>query len=375
MTLASEHPHDRLLFDLVSTPSVSGDEADAAGVFVFHGEQLGLCAHIDVVGNAIAEAGDPEASRTIVLLGHIDTVPGEIPVRAEDGVLHGRGAVDAKGPLAAMLAAAAGAAEHREIAPGVRVLVVGAVGEETTESPGARALARSIRPDACIIGEPSGWDGVTLGYKGRLVARAEVSRSSAHTAGPEESAGDRLLRWWASVRAVVDGMNQDRGGEAMFDQIQASVRAMAGEDDGLRESASLLVGFRLPEWTSPAELEVLLREFGDGIDLEARGHERAHVTDRNDAVVRALTSAIRAEGGRARPKRKTGTSDLNVVAPVWNCPIAAYGSGDSSLDHTPDERLDLAEYHRSVRVLRRAIATLSDEISRSRDASAAGVCS
>ena len=43
----------------------------------------------------------------IVLLGHIDTVPGEIPVRVEDGVLHGRGSVDAKGPLATFVAAAA----------------------------------------------------------------------------------------------------------------------------------------------------------------------------------------------------------------------------------------------------------------------------
>jgi LysW-gamma-L-lysine carboxypeptidase len=48
---------------------------------------------------------------------------------------------------------------------------------------------------------------------------------------------------------------------------------------------------------------------------------------------------------------KTGTSDMNVVAPVWRCPIVAYGPGDSALDHTPNEHLDLDEYWKAVNVL------------------------
>jgi LysW-gamma-L-lysine carboxypeptidase len=36
---------------------------------------------------------------------------------------------------------------------------------------------------------------------------------------------------------------------------------------------------------------------------------------------------------------------------VWDCPIIAYGPGDSSLDHTPDEHLPLVEYEQAVRVL------------------------
>src|SRR6185295_6779187 len=68
-------------------------------------------AFVDDAGNAVGEIGDSDAPRTVVLLGHIDTVPGSIPVRIEstaDGeVLYGRGSVDAKGPLAAFAAAAA----------------------------------------------------------------------------------------------------------------------------------------------------------------------------------------------------------------------------------------------------------------------------
>ena len=74
--------------------------------------------------------------------------------------------------------------------------------------------------------------------------------------------------------------------------------------------------------------------------------------------MRALLRAIRAEGGRPRFKLKTGTSDMNVVGPAWGCPIVAYGPGDSSLDHTPDEHIDAREFRRSVRVLARALETL-----------------
>jgi LysW-gamma-L-lysine carboxypeptidase len=52
---------------------------------------------------------------------------------------------------------------------------------------------------------------------------------------------------------------------------------------------------------------------------------------------------------------KTGTSDMNVVAPVWKCPIVAYGPGDSSLDHTPDEHLELDEYWKAVQVLEQTL--------------------
>ena len=42
---------------------------------------------------------------------------------------------------------------------------------------------------------------------------------------------------------------------------------------------------------------------------------------------------------------------MNVVAPVWNCPIVAYGPGDSRLDHTPHEHLDLGEYLQAIEFL------------------------
>ena len=74
---------------------------------------------------------------------------------------------------------------------------------------------------------------------------------------------------------------------------------------------------------------------------------------RDSVLARALRVAIRQAGGTPVFKLKTGTSDMNVVAPHWNAPTLAYGPGDSRLDHTPEERLDLAEYDRAVAVLTR----------------------
>ena len=49
---------------------------------------------------------------------------------------------------------------------------------------------------------------------------------------------------------------------------------------------------------------------------------------------------------------------MNVVGPVWNCPILAYGPGDSALDHTPEEHLDLDEYLSAIEVLAEVLSRL-----------------
>jgi LysW-gamma-L-lysine carboxypeptidase len=49
---------------------------------------------------------------------------------------------------------------------------------------------------------------------------------------------------------------------------------------------------------------------------------------------------------------------MNTVGPVWVCPIVAYGPGDSSLDHTPDEHIDVREFRWGINVLARALETL-----------------
>jgi LysW-gamma-L-lysine carboxypeptidase len=348
-----------LLREIVATPSLSRREGDVAAALVRRMRAMGLRARVDETGNAVGVRGDDDAPRTIVLLGHMDTVPGDIPVRIEEGVLHGRGAVDAKGPLAACVVAAA----RCELPEGVRLVVAGAVEEETATSRGARAIARAYSPEACIIAEPSGVDGVTIGYKGRVVVRAAFEQENAHTAGPGGSAMDRLHAWWSRVLANVRAVNAERGAEAgVFDQVQATIREWEHRQDGMRDGAVLVGAFRLPTWIGSSRMIELCNEADPSgrIGLRFEGREEAVRSPRTDRAAIALADAIRARGRRPVLKVKTGTCDMNVVGPVWRCDIVAYGPGDSSLDHTPQERVVIAEYLESIRVLTLALEGLAE---------------
>ena len=84
-----------LLRELVSIASPSTQEQAASAYLVDAMRARGYDeAFVDTAGNAVGIWGRGE--REIVLLGHIDTVPGHIPVRQEGDLLYGRGSVDAK---------------------------------------------------------------------------------------------------------------------------------------------------------------------------------------------------------------------------------------------------------------------------------------
>jgi LysW-gamma-L-lysine carboxypeptidase len=95
--------------------------------------------------------------------------------------------------------------------------------------------------------------------------------------------------------------------------------------------------------------------------LRFRGHEKAWRGDRNNVLVRSFLAGLRTveTSQKLGFVLKTGTSDMNVVGPVWQCPIVAYGPGDSSLDHTPNEHLSLNEYWSAVQVLEQTLTAFS----------------
>ncbi len=340
-----------LLVGLVEQPSLSGAEATAVAFLVEQLNSMGFEATIDTAGNAVGHIG--EGPQQVVLLGHIDTVPGEIPVRRDGDLLYGRGTVDAKGPLAAFVAAAAQGAPA-----GLQLTVIAAVGEEAA-SPGATYVRDHYpRPDFLIIGEPSRWDRVTLGYKGSAWYNFEIERPATHTAGAESSACEQAVELWQAVQAWGEETNDGRQG--VFNNVTPTLRAMNSNSDGLTESAQLRIGFRLPPSMSPAELDSQVRNvFSEKASIiSVRGAVPAYRAGKNNALVRAALAAIRAEGGEPGFVLKSGTSDMNIVAPGWECPVIAYGPGNSHFDHTPDEHIDITEYLKSIRVLRNMLAGL-----------------
>ncbi len=388
-----------LLEGLVAIPSLSRHEADAARWLAAQMAALGYDrAGVDEAGNAVGEIGPVDAPRTLVLLGHIDTVPGNIPVRiestAQGGVLYGRGSVDAKGPLATFVAAAARAGSASARDANLRVVVVGAVEEEAATSKGARFIAsrfdgvREPMPVACVIGEPSHWHRVTLGYKGRLLLDLTATQPMAHTAGPDASVATVVVNMWNWVTARAEDINIGR--DKAFDQLSPSLRRFITSTTGeMMDTVDAQFAWRLPlgvdaealvaglvAWSgdhvgaAPSSLNASQVITGQPVTLDGtrtrimfqfRGWEKPWRGDRQNALVRSFLTAIRTVDPAAQPGFlvKTGTSDMNVVGPLWQCPIVAYGPGDSALDHTPNEHLSLDEYWRAVNVMEAMLRTFA----------------
>ncbi|MFN8376392.1 MAG: [LysW]-lysine hydrolase [Anaerolineae bacterium] len=345
-----------LLFELVRRYSPSTREHEAVRYLTDWMTINGMIATVDAAGNACGTKGDDDAPNTLMLLGHIDTVQGEIPVRIEEGVLYGRGSVDAKGSLCAFAEATAQAS----VPQGWRVVVVGAVEEECATSKGARAVRDAHNPTLCIIGEPSGARRLTLGYKGRLLVDYTLSRPVAHTARPEATVGAIGAALWQDVLHWSE--TQNTGVERYFDQVMPSLRAINTTTDHFQETLTMTMGFRLPPRVSPEQTQAAVESFVAEGELKCYSAEYAYQGDKNNALVRGMLAAVRGQGGRPDFVLKTGTSDMNVVGVKWKCPIIAYGPGDSNLDHTPNEHLPLDEYQLAVTTLRHLIEHLPDSL-------------
>ena len=372
----------KTLIGLVERYSPSGDESAAVNWLVEHFKDLGYTQSLrDDVGNAVGVMGT--GTRQIVLLGHIDTVPGEIKVGViskdaviarhavtkqshqiverllrsarNDAILFGRGSVDAKGPLAAFVDAVAAVGP----VDGWQFVVIGAIDEER-DSVGARYAVDQYRPEFAIIGEPSQWDRVTLGYKGSAWAEVIVTQSMAHTAGEAQSAPEIAVEIWDQITTWAAAFNAER--ERKFDQITPTLRGFSSSEDGFKVTATLQIGVRLPVGFDPPDWYEKLKGWATatGAELHPKGFPiPAYLAERNSALVRAFLGGIRSVGGKPGFVVKTGTADLNIVAPVWGCPAVAYGPGDSSLDHTPGEHILLDEYRQAVKILQAVLERLA----------------
>jgi [amino group carrier protein]-lysine/ornithine hydrolase len=337
---------------LVSHYSPSGGEHSAVEWLVERMKALGYNgAFIDEAGNAVGVMGT--GNKQVVLMGHIDTVPGEIKVEQCSNLLYGRGAVDAKGPLACFVDSVA----KIGVKDGWQFIVIGAV-EEERDSQGARFVVNQYNPDFAIIGEPNQWDRIALGYKGSAWANVTIKRGQVHTASGEETAAEAVVDAWLNIKGYVDAFNADK--QKAFDKLLLTLRGMESDSNDFEQWACLKIGVRLPLDVSPDAWYAKLGEIVGVAQVERTGFPiLAWRCEKNTRLVRSFLSGIRAQGGEPRFVYKTGTADLNIVAPVWKCSAVVYGPGDSDLDHTPDEHIDLADYRKAVDVLTDVLRNLS----------------
>ena len=318
--------------------------------------------HTDDVGNLIATKGS--GSPKILLCGHMDTVPGRVRVRKEGDSLFGRGSSDAKGPLIAMLFAAASVKEESGT-----VIFVGAVDEEGNAT-GIKNLVKN-RPDVdyAIFGEPSGTKQITIAYKGRIAINLKINvQDSAHASAPwlAKNAIEETGIFVNEIKRILESGQENKKKGMLLTATLTEIKGGASHNITPKECDSTL-DIRIPvdmncnmveEKISTAVNEIAGRQgveaFYSIID-ETEPFEAPH----NSPLVRALTlGVIDIEKSRPMLIRKTGTGDMNVIGSQLKIPVVTFGPGDPHAAHTIDEKISIDEFLRGIEVLKRTISHL-----------------
>jgi [amino group carrier protein]-lysine/ornithine hydrolase len=332
-----------LLRGMLEIPSPSHREMALGRYLARSMRTLGFTSDFDMAGNVIGEIGSADRP-TVMLLSHMDTCPGDLPVRSADGRLYGRGAASAKGPLAAMICAASGAAGF----PG-KVVVIGVVEKETPYPRGAMTIRAACDcPDALIIGEPTGWSNVVLGYSGRMRLRYSVRCRRDHPGSLLPTATELAVGCFNAATELL----RPQADRDSFDQPSARLVP-------IREGRTFVdaeLSIRTPPGFDRETFVSQLRARLTAGDLTVVDAVTACRTSEDDPVVRVLGKGIRQHHGEPVMKVEAATSDMNRLAEAWSVPMASYGPGDSAVSHTDDEHVLLADYLQTIAVLRTALA-------------------
>ena len=167
-------------------------------------------------------------------------------------LLYGRGSVDAKGPLATFVGRRGALRVGGGARPANSASSLSARSKKKRRPARARGSSRrastaaAIRfPTACIIGEPSHWNRVTLGYKGRLLLDFTADQPMAHTAGPDASVASVVVDYWNWVTAHAARVNE--GKDKVFDQLSPSLRRfITSTNDQMHDTVDAQFAWRLP---------------------------------------------------------------------------------------------------------------------------------
>jgi len=361
---------------LVRARTVMGNEGAAADVAEEAMRDLGYDeVWRDDLGNLIGTVGGGRPG-AVLFDGHLDVVDaGDLsawradPFAGEviDGALYGRGAVDMKGPLAAMIVGVAGLRE-RPRRDRRTVYMSCTVAEETVEGLALRPLLERLRPDAVIIGEPTSGK-VAMGQRGRAEVVVEALGRAAHSAYPQEgrNSAEAMADLIVALRGIALPVDELLGPascvliqvtsfpnpssstiphltRAVYDRrllpgetpesVLAPLRAIAGlaandqacRVDIARAALVTYTGRRLAG-----------DKFAPGWKL---GREHPLI----GASVRALEAAGLATGLKVYATCTNGSASAGWLG----IPTIGYGPGENERSHTTNEAIELRDLERSV---------------------------
>jgi LysW-gamma-L-lysine carboxypeptidase len=355
----------RLLTDLLKIYSPSGKEGAISNFLVKEMKALGFRVRKDSAGNVIGEIGQGEP--VILLCGHMDTIAGQLPVWVKNNKIYGAGAVDAKGPLAAMIIAAATVAQEPMFQ--AKIVVASVVEEEATSRGVKNLISEGISADYAIFGEPSGAENITIGYKGNLRLKLTCETYTGHSSAPwlYENAIEKAFELWQQIENTYPPVEKQ---ESPYHAVTACLIKLSGgkEIPKVPSKCEMQIDLRVPpQFTSAQvfkEAENVIKQYQAAnpkvsVKVAIKDSNEPFEVNKNSPLVRAMSYSIRkVQNKPATLLRKTGTGDMNILGRAMNMPIVTYGPGDSHLDHTKDEHIEIGEYLTGIQVYKETILKL-----------------
>ncbi|SVA85891.1 uncharacterized protein METZ01_LOCUS138745 [marine metagenome] len=363
--------------DLIRIPSPSGQEGEVAARILSEMESLGFSSiRTDEVGNVIGVVPGAGTAPPVLLNSHMDVVAegdhkewAYPPFAAEiaDGYLHGRGAMDIKGPLAIQTYAAAALAGR---APG-DVIVAHTVFEERGGL-GMKYLMESgtVKPGAVVIGEATHGD-ICIGHRGRGEIEVVIRGVAGHASAPDRASNALDL-----VPGVLDVVAEFARGQSEDPVLGASTIVATGLDvlpesrNVIPDEVTVVLDWRvLPDIGTETmtervreALDARLGTVNEGfaidvcVAMESQAtytgltHERDLFTpgflmDPSDPLVRAAASVVgqRLGEGPAVVRPWTFATDGGWSHGIFGIPTVGFAPGEERFAHTNRERLELDE--------------------------------
>ena len=370
---------EQLLAELIALPSVNpaflpprhpnAGEKNAADFLAATAARAGLEVEFQKIlpgrANVIARLlPKNKIKRTILLAPHLDTVGADgtqfIPQR-KNGRLHGRGACDTKGSVAAMLAALCELANSKSRPLETEIVFAGLIDEEHAQA-GSRALVQNkFKADLAIVGEPTKLQVVTA-HKGSLWLELATRGRAAHGATPH--LGKNAIH---EMARIVDVLETDYAARLknkkhrLLGAGTVNVGKISGgtQPNIVPDSCAISIDRRtLPGETDNSvcrEITLLLKAKKLSANISCTKLAPALPLE-TDFKLPLVQSFLRA----ANQKKSLGVDyfcDAAVLS-AGGIPSVVFGPGDIAQAHTADEWISLAELERGKNLLLRFLNSL-----------------
>jgi acetylornithine deacetylase len=312
---------------LVDIDSTTGREAEAGTWIVAYLQRLGFSVtqqpvdgtRFNIIAMPVADGSGRREPPAVVFSTHFDCVPPFFPSRVAGDRLYGRGACDAKGILAAQIAAA----DRLRSSGECRVGLLFVVGEERG-SDGARTANQAGNGCRYLVdGEPTD-NRLGLATRGMLRVKLRASGKAAHSSYPElgESAIDKLIDALIDLRTI-DLPEDDVLGRTHY-------------------TVGLITGGVAPNVVSPsAEAEIMFRTVSDGLTIRqaiARIESRVTIEPVLEVPPARMVTV---------PGYEVAVFPYTTDIPFltgWGEPLL-FGPGSIHVAHTADEHVSIQELH------------------------------